>query len=192
MITRFVMGAARPYRGQVPSDDTLSAQLAPIPGVIWWVGLLFLACLTLVLTVVMLARMDPSPSIVELPVAYWPPNPLPLLPKDANCSQAESVYVTCRVSLFGKEVSLSYELGTRMIVRTAVPSREYRVGDLLEVWGAPRSITQRDDYTYLYWETRYAILYTKTLQPGTPIDYIVCDLTAPKAAPWRGFTTSMR
>jgi len=190
MATRILAGAGQPQQDRVPLWDTSSVQLTRMPAMFRWTGLVFLTCSTLMLTVVMLARMNPLRSIVELPTAYLPHNPLPILPKDAQCNQSEYVYVACRFVLMGEEVTLSYQLGTRMIVRTAVKSPGYRVGDLMAVWGDPRGIIQRAGNTYLYWEAYSVILYSDTFEPDSQIDYVVYDLTVVTASPWHGFMRS--
>jgi hypothetical protein len=188
MITQSLVGAARPYQGEIPVQETSNVPLWRIAAVVRWTGVVFLACSVLILTAAILPRMHPSPAIFEPPAAYLPRSVLPPLPGETDCQPSGYFNAACRALLFGKEVTVTYELGTRMIVRTAIKSREYRVGDLIAGWGVPSGITQSDGYTRLCWDTRFALLYTNTFQLESRVDYIVYELTAAEASTWHGFT----
>jgi hypothetical protein len=152
------------------------------------VTLTFVCLITSIASTIATARTGVVPLHIDLPHGYLPGSPLPLLPRDAECSQISSFYVSCHVQLIGEEVYLTYELGTKMVVHTAIRVREYTAGDLIVAWGIPTGITQSGSLTYLNWGNRSASVYTSSFGPGSRVKSIIYSFAQQQALPWRGFT----
>jgi hypothetical protein len=152
--------------------------------------ILAFVCLTALITSIITATsIGAVPLHIDLPQDYLPGSPLPLLPRDAECSQISSFYVSCHVQLIGEEVYLTYELGTKMVVHTAIRVREYAAGDLIVAWGIPTGISQSGSLTYLNWGNRSISVYTSSFYPGSRVKFIIYSFAQQQALPWRGFTS---
>jgi hypothetical protein len=78
---------------------------------------------------------------------------------------------------------------THLINRTVIPAQKYAVGDLIAAWGTPTGTTRNETNIYIYWGARSALLYTRSLQPDSRVDFILYDLAPHQASPWPGFTS---
>jgi hypothetical protein len=153
--------------------------------------LVFICISALTASVVAAARLGAVPLHVDQPEGYLA-SVIPPLPKDVKkqCSPLDYRYVSCFVYIFGQEVSLRYEPGSRTILRISIKVRDYTAGDLIAVWGTPTGIIQVGDYINIFWGKRLAVVFSPTFQVSSRVDYIGYQLEQQPTEPWRGFISS--
>ena len=163
------------------------------PSYLWLqaVTLVFATFTVLIVSTISTSSLHPLPSIFDLPEAYLPGNPLPPLPKEAECS-VEYAFTACPVPYLDKLVYVYIQQGTRMISSTSMRVHEYTLGDLIENWGTPTGITRNQPLITIYWGQRSALVYTDSLRPESAVEFLAYDLSSRQAEPWRGFTTHKR
>ena len=176
--------AARP--GALPSGEEVHIlpKRRPVP-----VSLTLLAvlCFTaLIASVMTAARAEPAPHLPDIPQAYLPGN---LLPVSGWCYWPSNEQVPrCSVEFGDDEVYFSFDALTGIITRSIIPARAYMIGDLIAAWGTPTGIHQKYTLTYVFWETRSALLYTTSFRPESRVEFIIYDLEPSQAtSPWHGF-----
>jgi hypothetical protein len=146
-------------------------------------------CLALlILTMMGLSRAQPVPSNQLLPLLLLSGH----LPVTANCEPRLFHHADCRVVVDGKDVALSLDTQTGMILAIVASGNQYRLGDLILAWDTPTGITY---YHYgcridVFWDTRAAVLYTCALEAGSRVAYIVYAPDPHPLSAWRGFTTT--
>jgi hypothetical protein len=173
-----------------PSQKTLSLH-AKFPLWIQVVTVAFVSLTVLTYSTLTAATLSPVPPIFALPQEYLPGNSLPPLPKDVECS-IEYVYVACPIPYLDKEVYLSFQQGTRMIISASIRVHEYSIGELIATWGTPTAMTHYDSLINVYWGNRSALLYTSSFRSDNRVTFIVYHFDSRQASPWRGFTGSKR
>ena len=153
-------------------------------------AVIFLGFTMLVLGVVINARKGTTPHPPDLPQRFLPGNPLP---SEIVCMALVDEHdPRCLFRLSDDDVHFNFDAETHIIVRTIIPAQKYTVGDLMAAWGTPTGITRNETNVYIYWGIRSALLYTRSLQPDSRVDFILYDRDQPQAAVWRGFTASNR
>jgi hypothetical protein len=149
------------------------------------VGLLPLFLMILILTFMITARTGTLPMLPDLPQSYLPGSPQP---QNVSCTTFSGEYIPrCSVSYLENEIYFNFGSDNRTITRTLIPARAYMLGQLILAWGAPSGITWNDYTIYLYWGKRSALVYARSLQPDSPVEFILYDLVQQPASPWRGF-----
>jgi hypothetical protein len=165
---------------------------AVLPGVRPFVSHLAIVvaiCLTLVLgTALLLLRLTPIPSILNLPEVYRPGAPPP---RDLSCqfpAEEGSMWRDlCGVRFQEQQVYLEFDADGRQILRSIIPVRDYTLGDLVVSWGRPHGVNWNRSTIYVYWQVRWAILDRMPLRPESPIQTILYTVEQPASSPWRGF-----
>ena len=153
-----------------------------------------LLCVTLALgTELALARLQAVPAILNLPQSYLPGERPPedlecQIPSDPDAQWYEGF---CEVNYQGKRVYLEFDADGRQILRSVIPGRGYSLGQLIVSWGRPSGIHWNQYTVYVYWETRWVILYHRALRPASQVDIILYTQEQPPASPWRGFVPKM-
>jgi hypothetical protein len=185
MLTQpFAIDAEQRQR-HISSRENASLQLNRRP--LWIsIGAATFLCMTLlVLGVVTLARWAISSPMRDLPQAYLPDSPLP---KDVSCyTPGDEHLPRCFIHLWGRDVYFTFDADTRIINRTIIPAPTYNVGMLIAAWGTPTGITQAEHTISIRWGTRSALLYTRSPQPDSRIEFILYDLAQQQSSTWRGF-----
>jgi hypothetical protein len=169
---------------------------------------------TLMLTVVMTARVGTTPHAPDLPQRFLPGNPLP---NEAACTTLSDDHIPrCVVHMPHDDVYFNFGAQSRIITRTVIPAQQYTVGDLIATWGTPSGFTSLADVVaideenltaawgtpsgftwnetkiYIYWGTRSALLYSRWFRPDSRVDFILYDVYQPQASAWPGFTSVKR
>ncbi len=168
----------------------------------------------LILAVVITARMGTSPHAPDLPQRFLPGNPLP---NEAACTTLSDDHIPrCVVRLAHDDVYFNFGTQKRIISRTVIPAQQYTVGDLIAAWGTPSGFISLTDVVaideenmtaawgtpsgftwnetkiYIYWGTRSALLYARSFQPNSRVDFILYNVDQPQASLWPGFTSVKR
>ncbi len=150
-------------------------------------AVIFAGLTMLVLGVVINARMGTTPQAPDLPQRFLPGNPLPA---DAACVTLSAELIPrCFVHLADDDVYFNFDWKTRLISRTVIPAQNYAVANLIAAWGNPSGLSWNKTSMYLYWGTRSALLYVRSLQPTSQVDSILYELGPRQASPWAGFTS---
>ena len=150
---------------------------------------MLLSLMLLVLSILSAARTETVPDIHVLDEIYLPGNVLPQLPKDAECFDLAYLYRSCLISVLGQKIYLNYEPSSRMMVHTGYRTKEYSIGELIVAWGFPTGIAQHDTFTFVNWERRSAIIYSKSFEPESRVAFIQYDLEEQPSSVWEGFRT---
>jgi hypothetical protein len=69
------------------------------------------------------------------------------------------------------------------------PAQQFSLGELIAAWGDPSGIISSESVIHVYWGTRSALLYTRSLQPNSPVDFILYDPAFQQTSRWLGFTS---
>jgi hypothetical protein len=173
------------WRSDQTQGIAIKAPAARPPALLLF-ALLFSFCLALILMLVLaLSRLALVPQPLELPPRYLPGSPYP---SDTACyTPAGESMPRCSVDLLGNDVYFNFDNEKTSILRSIIPTQEYRIGDLVLAWGSPSGIKQQDTLSYVYWGRRSALLYTRSLQPHSRVTFILFDPVETEASPWRGF-----
>ncbi len=173
-------------------ERTLSVSGLPVQ---WWevplllrlvLGILF-CTMMLTLSVLTVSRTSEMPKIGIPSAAYLPGNTMPEMAKETDCFEGEGSYQSCIIHVLSQTIYLTYAPSSRMIVRTAIKAREYKIGELITAWGNPSGFTQEGDSVFVYWGKRCAILYTQSFRPESVVAFIQYDFDPQQASVWQGF-----
>ncbi len=185
--------SSRRYRGsfrkQAHSTSKAIARWRYLPLIIKLSVSGLLCLLSIIFSIVTLARTEIPPDILDPPKIFLPGNPIPQLAKDANCNRYDLHYVSCIIhsSSDSEDMYMVYELGTERIIHTGVRTHQYKIGQLILTWGFPTGIIQYDTTYYIYWGTRSAVLDTPSFRPESLVEYLQYDMDEHPAAKWQGF-----
>lgn len=186
MVAQIEGSAAEALRGYSPPAQ--SSQVVPswMPFLTRGIVMALIPILLLISVAVTLARGQVGPSVAELPLEYLPGNALPRLPEGADC-YSEGVAETCRLKLGEQDVTIQYQNGTHMILRTSIRISEYPVGQLVLNWGEPDGVIPLSDSVLIHWGKQSVVIDTAVLQPDSPVAWIVYDFEPQAGDRWQGF-----
>ncbi len=147
----------------------------------------FAACMATVLAV---ARAVPFHPVIDPPAYLLPGSPLP---ENIRCASAFERRFECRASQDGEVVYLTTDNSAQVILHTSITAHHQTIGNVIAAWGAPSSVARFGNALYVYWEQRWAYLFTCRFEPASSIEFFGYGLVSSTAAqqkqlPWRGFT----
>lgn len=178
------------FRAQVPSASPDAFRWPRLPLPIQLAAWGVLGFTLLILAVMTIARTGTIPPIFEPSALYRPGH---ILPDDVTCYAFSDDHLTrCMAEQLDHKIYFDFDRGTNVIRRTFIPAREYALGTFLTSWGPPTGMTQMGHTIYIYWQNRFAMVYTRSLRPTSRVDFIVYDRDPQAAFPWRGFTNHNR
>jgi hypothetical protein len=171
----------------IPLRQDASIQPQRSLGLVSFAVLLSLSLTMLILSVMTIARMSAIPKLPDLPQGYLPGSPRPMniscyyVPIDAQVPR-------CYVDFEDHKIYFVVDEATKIIIRSTIRTQAYTLGMLVASWGTPTGITWKDTVIYVYWGTRSALIYTRSLKPTSTVEFILYDLEEqPTTSPWRGF-----
>lgn len=175
---------ARTGLRSAPTKDKRDPRTPRVPGLVRVVAIVSLAFTLTVIGVTALARISPPPPVLELPQAYLPGSPVL---SHMTCREANNGYGLCSAKHAGQDVYASYAVETRLITGTVVQTRAYTLSQLVLAWGTPLGVTSGRNQVTVYWRTRSALIYDRSIRLDTRVDFLIYKQDALSAEPWRGF-----
>lgn len=166
--------------------DNSQVQPRRIPVLASLTGCTILGLTVLILAVIAVARLQPSPQPVDIS-----PDELADSASSQSCEIFMDHYMPrCYTVLLGLSVYLQPLTNSKTITRTVDASRFFTLGQLVAAWGTPTGVLWQRGTIRVYWPTRSALLVTHSLQTDSRVFLILYEMDQPDTSPWRGFRLS--